>query len=115
MKCYLYILKNVKNKHYIGITELLPEKRLERHNKGDVYSTKFGCSWKLIYTEEYDDMKLARNREKQIKSWHGGATLKRFLDKSAESSNGRTPAFEAVYLGSNPSSADLSRNRNLTG
>ena len=115
MKCYLYILKNAKNKHYIGITELLSKDRLIRHNKGDVYSTRFGRPWKLIYTEKYDDMKLARNREKQIKNWHGGATLKRFLNKSAESSNGRTPAFEAVYLGSNPSSADLFRNKNLTG
>lgn len=115
MKCYLYILKNNKNKHYIGITELLPEDRLKRHNKGDVHSTKLVRPWKLIYAEEYDDMKLARKREKQIKNWHGGATLKRFLNKSAESSNGRTHASEAWYLGSSPSSADLSRNRNLTG
>ena len=115
MKCYLYILKNIKNKHYIGITELLPQDRLLRHNKGSVFSTKFGRPWKLIYTEQYNNMTLARNKEKQIKNWHGGATLKRFLDKSAESSNGRTHASEACYLGSNPSSADLSRNRNLTG
>lgn len=109
MKCYLYIFKNSKNKHYIGISKLLPEDRLKRHNRGDVYSTKFGRPWEIIYTEEYNNMKLARKREKQIKGWHGGTTLKRFLDKSAESSNGRTPAFEAVNLGSNPGSADLSR------
>lgn len=115
MKCYLYILKNAQNKHYIGITKLLPQVRLIRHNKGDVYSTKFGRPWKLIYTEEYDDMKLARNREKQIKRWHGGATLKRFLNKSAESSNGRTPDSGSGNLGSNPSSADLFGNKNLTG
>ena len=73
MKCYLYILKNVQNKHYVGITKLSPEDRLKKHNKGDVYSTKFGRPWKLIYAEKYNDMRLARKREKQIKSWHGAA------------------------------------------
>jgi len=85
--CYLYILQNNKDKHYIGITELLPEIRLLRHNKGDVYSTKFGRPWKLIYAEEYENMTKAREREKQIKSWHGGNAFKKFIIKAAGSSN----------------------------
>jgi putative endonuclease len=115
LKMFLYILKNNKNRHYIGITKLLPEERLLRHNKGDVYSTKFGRPWRIVYTEKFIDYKSARNKEKQIKSWHGGATLNRFLGKSAGSSNGRTAAFEAVDLGSNPSPADLPRNRKFGG
>ena len=112
---FLYILKNNENKYYIGITKLLPKVRLLRHNKGDVSSTKFGRPWKIVHIEEFKDYKSARDREKQIKSWHGGATLKRFLGKSAGSSNGRTAAFEAVDLGSNPSPADLPRNRKFGG
>ena len=102
MRCYLYILKNNKDRYYIGITKLLPQARLERHNKGDVYSTKFSKPWTLIYVEDYANVVLARNREKQIKSWHGGVTLKRFLGKAGRSSNGRTAAFEAAYPGPNP-------------
>ena len=111
MKCYLYILENFKNKHYIGITELLPQARLVRHNKGDVFSTKFGRPWQIVYVEEHKDMESARKREKQIKNWHGGETLKKFLVKAAGSSNGRTPPFGGGYLGSNPSPAVLERNK----
>ena len=111
MKCYLYILENFKNKHYTGITELSPQERLLRHNKGEVFSTKFGKPWQIAYIEEHKNMKSARKREKQIKSWHGGETLKRFLAKAAGSSNGRTSAFGAEYLGSNPSPAALSGNK----
>ncbi len=85
--CNLYVLQNLKNKYYVGITELLPEMRLLRHNKGDVYSTKFGRPWKLIYTEKYKDMLEARKREKEIKSWHGGNAFKKFLIVIVESSN----------------------------
>ncbi|MBU2578594.1 GIY-YIG nuclease family protein, partial [Patescibacteria group bacterium] len=54
MKCFVYILKNKEKKYYVGITKLLPSVRLERHNNGDVYSTKFGSPWQLIYFEEYN-------------------------------------------------------------
>ena len=89
MQCFLYILENQKGKHYIGITKLHPEERLSRHNKGDVLSTRHGAPLILVCVEKYDNYQEARKREKQIKSWHGGATLKRFLHKAAGSSNGR--------------------------
>ena len=108
----LYILKNLKSKYYTGITELSPEERLERHNNGDVYSTKWGRPWKVIYTEKFNTMEEAREREKQIKSWKGGNAFKKLLAKSAGSSNGRTADSESAYLGSNPSPADVSRSKN---
>ena len=107
--CYLYIIKNNKCKYYVGITGLSPETRLLRHNKGDVYSTKFGCPWELIYFEEYVNMFEARKREKQIKSWHGGNAFKELLLNAAGSSNGRTAASGAVNLGPNPSPAALNK------
>ncbi len=103
--CYLYILQNNKDKYYTGITELLSETRLLRHNKGNVYSTKFGRPWRLIYTEEYKSMAKAREREKQIKSWHGGNAFKKFIAEAAGSSNGRTSPSGGEYLGPNPSPA----------
>ena len=78
---------------------------MERHNKGDVLSTKLGKPWKLIYFEEYKDYKEARCREKQIKSWKGGNAFKKLLSRTAGSSNGRTQDSESCYLGSNPSPA----------
>ena len=115
MKCHLYILKNNKGKHYIGITSLQPIKRLDRHNNGDVVSTAFGRPWKLIYFETYSNYEQARIREKQIKSWHGGNAFRKFISASAGSSNGRTTDSGSVYLGSNPSPAAVDIKKNLAG
>ncbi len=73
---YLYVIVNQIGKHYVGITTLDPIKRLERHNKGDVFSTKLGRPWKLIKVEYFKTLQEARRREKQIKSWKGGNAFK---------------------------------------
>ena len=75
----LYILKNKDNKYYVGITKLEVSKRLNRHNKGDVKSTKENKPWKIIYTENFVSMDKARKREKEIKSWKGGNTFKKLI------------------------------------
>ena len=106
---YLYLLRNKIGKYYVGITNINPEKRLERHNKGDVYSTKFGKPWQLIHIEDHETLQEARKKEKLIKSWKGGNAFKKFLSKAAGSSNGRTAASGAAYLGSNPGPAALER------
>ena len=102
MKCFVYILENSRQKHYVGITKLDVLDKLERHNKGDVYSTKFDKPWKLIYVEEYNSYQTARSREKKIKSWHNGDAFKKLIGITG-SSNGRTWDSESHYLGSNPS------------
>src|SRR3989344_2777160 len=112
---YLYVLKNRLGRHYIGITNLSPDIRLERHNKGDVYSTRLGKPWELVHSESFETMADARMTEKKIKSWKGGNAFIKFLSKTAGSSNGRTSPFEGEYLGSNPSPAVLERNRHKFG
>ena len=111
MTAFLYILENKQESHYIGITGLRLEKRLERHNQGDVRSTTKGKPWHVVYFEKFNTLKEARELEKKIKSWHGGNAFKSFLARAAGSSNGRTWAFEAQYLGSSPSPAALAGNR----
>jgi len=83
----LYILTNNQNKFYVGITSLDLSKRLEKHNHGNVYSTRYFRPWQIIHTEEYSDFKEARKREKQIKSWHGGNAFKKLVGSVAGSSN----------------------------
>jgi putative endonuclease len=111
----LYILENKKGKHYIGITSQSPQERLLKHNKGEVFSTKFFLPWEVVYLESYNTYKEARLREKQIKSWHGGNAFKKLLGRSARSANGRQTGSEPVNLGSNPSLAALPRRKNLAG
>ena len=112
---HLYILKNKVGKHYIGITVLNPEERLERHNSGGVVSTKVDRPWELIYTEIFTTIKEAREKEKKVKSWKGGNVFRKFIAKAAGSSNGRTHPSGGWYLGSNPSPAALGRKKNLAG
>ncbi|MBI4155953.1 MAG: GIY-YIG nuclease family protein [Candidatus Zambryskibacteria bacterium] len=57
MDHFLYILNNALGKYYIGITKLLPNDRLVRHNRGEVTSTKSGRPWKIIYTEVHKIIK----------------------------------------------------------
>ncbi|KAB8153530.1 excinuclease ABC subunit C [Kordia sp. TARA_039_SRF] len=70
-KFYCYILSN-KNRSvlYIGYTNNL-KRRLNEHKKGTatLFTKKYSvCD--LIYFEVFDDMKLAKRREKQLKNWH---------------------------------------------
>ncbi|MEK7565333.1 MAG: GIY-YIG nuclease family protein [Patescibacteria group bacterium] len=65
---FVYIIKNNFNKLYIGISEN-PEKRLKFHNtKSGAIFTKSG-HYKIIFKEEYSNLKEARQREIQIKKW----------------------------------------------
>ena len=102
---HLYIIKNSAGKYYVGITELDPDERLKRHNGGDVSSTRYGKSWRIVYTESCANMVDGRKREKQIKSWHGGGAFRKLVSGAAGSANGRQPDSESGNLGSNPSPA----------
>ncbi len=67
---YVYILK-ANNKLYIGYSNNL-KRRLSEHHKGKVYSTRRVDNLELIYYESYNDIDLAKNREKKLKQ-HGSA------------------------------------------
>ena len=111
MNCHLYILGNPGGRHYVGITGLDLDKRVKKHNRGEVMSTKFGRPWQVLYSENYKDYGEARKREKEIKSWKGGNSFKKLLRIAAGSSNGRTSPFEGEYLGSIPSPAAIRRSK----
>ncbi len=54
----------------MGLTHNL-EDRLNRHNKGWEKTTRAYAPFKLIYSEDCDDRKSARQREKFLKSGIG--------------------------------------------
>jgi putative endonuclease len=66
---YVYILECNDNTYYTGMTWNLAN-RFEQHisQLGSKYTAKHGIK-KLVYSEEFDDLEMARNREKQIKNW----------------------------------------------
>ncbi|EKE22097.1 MAG: hypothetical protein ACD_7C00048G0003 [uncultured bacterium] len=68
MTFFVYILKSLKDeKLYIGQTNNL-EKRIIRHNAGQVSSTKNRRPLKIIYSEKFYTRKESMAREKYLKS-----------------------------------------------
>jgi len=68
---YVYILSNKKNTTlYIGVTSNLI-KRITDHKeeKGSIFTKKYRLA-KLLYFEEFTDIRYAIEREKQLKNWH---------------------------------------------
>ena len=73
---FVYILKSLKDhKRYIGFTSDL-ERRILEHNSGLVKSTRNRKPLELIYTEEFENKKIAMAREKFFKSGKGREFLK---------------------------------------
>ncbi len=66
----VYIMTNPDNNVlYIGVTNDL-ERRVWEHKNGEgsEFTNKYKCS-KLVYYEDYNNIKTAINREKNLKDW----------------------------------------------
>ena len=71
MQYYVYILTNKNNTVlYTGVTRNLIRRIYEHKNNADPnsFTAKYKVH-KLVYFEETSDVKVAIEREKQIKSW----------------------------------------------
>lgn len=72
---YTYVLESRKDsKRYIGYTNNL-KRRIEEHNKGSSFSTKFRLPFRLIYFEGCTNQQDAKRRENYLKTTQG----RRFL------------------------------------
>ncbi|MFI3290053.1 MAG: GIY-YIG nuclease family protein [Rikenellaceae bacterium] len=70
-RSYVYIVTNkVDTVLYIGVTSNL-KKRIEEHIMGRFkgFTLNYNCK-KLVYFEEFSDIRDAIAREKELKNWH---------------------------------------------
>lgn len=66
---FLYIMASETRTIYIGVTNSL-ERRTERHQRAEIGGfTKRYALDRLVYWEQYDDIRDAIAREKQLKGW----------------------------------------------
>jgi predicted GIY-YIG superfamily endonuclease len=66
---WMYILKCVDGSYYVGSTKNL-ERRLSQHQEGvGAKYTSRRLPVELVYSEEYDRVVDAFNREKQVQNW----------------------------------------------
>ena len=78
---YVYVLRSLRDKKfYTGTTKDL-DRRLDEHNKGLVYSTKYRLPISLIYYEACINKDDAYRREKYLKSGMGKRYLNNRLRK----------------------------------
>ena len=77
---YVYLIQSLRDKkYYIGQTDNIQE-RLNKHNKGEVKSTKNRVPFKLIGYETYENRNKARWREYNLKksAWQRKKFIQRF-------------------------------------
>ncbi|MEI8349965.1 MAG: GIY-YIG nuclease family protein [Candidatus Omnitrophota bacterium] len=80
---YVYIIQNDTNKRfYIGSTNNIT-RRLAEHNRSKKCSVTHFGKYFLIHQEEFSNIKEARVREQQIKSYKGGNAFKKLLRERA--------------------------------
>jgi putative endonuclease len=78
---FVYFLKSKKDgSHYIGQTNNI-EKRLLRHNRGSIKTTKSKTPFEIIYFEEFNTRHEAMLREKYLKSIGGVKEKKAIIDR----------------------------------
>lgn len=75
---YVYILKLYSGKFYIGYTQDL-KRRLFEHKAGKSYFVGREKSFKLIYFEAFNDIDLAKERERKLKQY--GAAYKELIKR----------------------------------
>lgn len=68
---YVYILMNSRRTVlYIGVTSDISRRWFEHYKKvnPNSFSARYHCN-ELVYLEPYDDIYVAKQREKQLKGW----------------------------------------------
>lgn len=90
MNYYVYIITNWSNEvMYIGVTNNLKRRVYEHKNKLVEGFTKRYNVDKLLYFEVYKDVRLALNREKEIKGWRRAKKIALIEEKN--------PNYEDIY------------------
>lgn len=68
MEYFVYVIKSLNNDNiYVGMTNNL-ERRLNEHNSKKSKSTKPYAPFKVIYYEKVENSRIARIKEKFLKS-----------------------------------------------
>jgi len=81
MKPVVYVLRSLKNgRYYVGSTDNM-ERRLEEHNSGKNESTKHNVPFKLVFWQEFDDIRTARQIEYQLKSKKSRKIIERIIEE----------------------------------
>ena len=80
MTGYVYILQSEKNKrYYVGSTNDL-ERRIKEHQQGRSKYTSNNLPVKLVFSQQYSDLTLARNIEYKIKNYKSKVIIEKIIN-----------------------------------
>ena len=83
MVCSVYILFSAKrNGYYVGYTCDNLTKRIQTHNSNHKGFTGKTGDWKLVYSENFNDKELAKQRESQIKKWKSRVMIEKLISSA---------------------------------
>ena len=80
----VYIIYSSKlDKYYIGYTADMND-RLLKHNRKSKGFSNLGRPWTLVFSESFENKKLAMEREQQLKSWKNRDRLVALIQSGSE-------------------------------
>jgi putative endonuclease len=74
---YIFYSKS-RDRYHVGYAQN-PATELERHNLGEMPSTRRDKPWQLVYTEKYPGEQDAQRRVKEIKSKRSKSYIEQLL------------------------------------
>ena len=81
-KYYVYFMANKYNTVlYVGVTSNLQQRILQHKNGVSNFTRRYNVT-KIIYWEEFSDIRIAIEREKQIKSWNRDKKISLIIEKN---------------------------------
>jgi putative endonuclease len=79
---HVYILYSNKiDRFYTGYTNNL-ERRFAEHNRKKGKYTDMGIPWQIVYTEQFENIEDAKNREADIKAHKSRLYIEELLKKA---------------------------------
>jgi putative endonuclease len=76
---WVYIIESEKNgRYYLGSTQDL-ENRLREHNNGEVASTKYLRPLRLIFSQQFKSVSIARRVEYKLKKYKSRRILEKVI------------------------------------
>ena len=79
MLAWVYIIESEKNgRYYLGSTQDL-ENRLREHNNGEVAATKYLRPLRLIFSQQFESVSMARRVEYKLKRYKSRRILEKVI------------------------------------
>ena len=78
MKACVYILRCSNGRYYIGSTNDL-DRRIQEHQRGHTASIRYVLPVELVFSQEFDNIQIARSEEYRIKKYKNKEIVERII------------------------------------